>query len=116
MSAWRSSAQRRTIWPPEAGTFALRLVKNGWRVPARIVLDDDDRWYAEIDGAPFAAHPDPVHAPMVDVIWHGGIRIDEQTYQWLLAVKAHAQAHEPDHPALHPRKAIDPRLLKPLHF
>jgi hypothetical protein len=104
------------IWPPEPGPFSLRLVKGGWRVPARIVRDAEDRWHAEVDGEAHAADADPAQAVMVATLWHVGIKIDEQTYDWLLAMKAHALAREPDHPCLHPRKPIDPRLLKPRYF
>lgn len=92
----------------------MRLVKNGWRVPARIHHQDDGRWAAEVDEEMCEPHLDPALAPMVAALWHGGIKIDEQTYRWLLAMKAHAIEHDPSHPALNPRKAIDPRLLKPL--
>jgi hypothetical protein len=106
--------QRRQVWPPEAGFFRLRLVRKGWAVPCQIVCTDDELWQATIDGEALTAHADPAHAPRVADIWHGGHRIDEAEYLWCLAVKEHAAAHDPDHPALNPRQAISPMRLKPL--
>lgn len=108
-----AQAQRRAVWPPQPGFFAFQLVKRGWRVPARILFADG-LWRAELDGKLCDAHPDPIYADYVARIWQAGIKIDEQTYHWLLAMKAHARAHEPDHPAANPREAIDHGLLRPL--
>jgi hypothetical protein len=116
MSNRHATFQRRLIWPPEPGIFALRLVRGAWRAPCRIIYNDDGRWQAEIDGELQEPDADPALAHMVSAIWHGGIKVDAATYQWMLAVKAHAALHDPDHPALHPRKPIDPRRLKPLTF
>lgn len=115
MSAYRhAESQRRLVWPPSPGWFALALVRRGWKVPCRIVRDDDG-WHAEVDGVAHPAHPDPAHAYLVDAVWHGGIRIPESEYLWLEAVRAWALAHEPgSHPAANPRKAIDPRRLAPI--
>lgn len=92
----------------------MRLARGAYRVPARIARDADGFWLAIVDDEMFAAHPDPALAHMVAAIWHSGERIPEETYRWMLAVKAHARLHDPSHPALHPRKAIDHRLLTPI--
>lgn len=110
-----ASEQRRVIWPPEAGYFALALVRGGWRVPARIVRDDNG-WSAEVDSEMQLGHPDPALATMLANVWHGGMKISEADYRWLLAIKDHARQHDPDHPCLSPRKKIDPRRLKPFTF
>lgn len=108
-------AQHRTIWPPEAGTlFAFRLVKDGWRVPGRIICDDEGRWHAEIDGTAYPAHADPALAPMVDALWHGGIKIPQADFDWLIEIREFARKYDPDHPSLHPRDPISPRSLRPM--
>jgi hypothetical protein len=113
MTQHRVRAQRRRVWPPEEGTFAFRLARGGWRVPARIVAEGG-RWHAEIDGESYPAHTDPALASFVADIWHRGIMIPQADYDWLIAVREHARKNEPSHPALHPREQIDPRRLRPL--
>lgn len=109
-----AAAQRRLIWPPEPGFFALRLARGGWRVPARI-HHAGGVWWAEIDGIAGPADPDPAYARGVDRIWHGGIRIQaESEYRYMLALKAWAAANDPRHPCLHPTQPIDRMRLSPL--
>jgi hypothetical protein len=103
-------AQSRLIWPPSPGLFRLRLVKGAWAVPARILFGG--LWQAEIDEALNAPHADAVLARGVDTIWHGGLRIDQDEYDWLIATKRHAEAHDPSHPCLHPTRAIDRSRLR----
>jgi hypothetical protein len=107
------AAQRRAIWPPSPGFFQLRLVRRGWPVPARIVCDVEG-WHAEIDGVASAPHDDPAHAPDVARVWHGGHRIAEADYRYLLDLKDWARDCEPGHPCLHPQRPIDPGLLPPI--
>jgi hypothetical protein len=107
--------QRRQIWPPEPGYFLLRLVKDGWRVPCRIIHDAEG-WHAEVDGTHHPAHADPALAYMTDALWHGGLRISQADYNWAVATREQARATAPDHPSLHPRKPMDPRTLKPIVF
>jgi len=114
MTDRHAPSQRRLIWPPSPGWFKLRLVRGGWQVPAMICHHDQIGWWAVLDGEQFAPHDDPAHAPRVSDIWTGTI-IDEATYDWLLAVKAWARQHEPDHPCLSPTKPISHRRLIP-HF
>lgn len=107
--------QARAIWPPSPGLFSLRLKRHAWAVPACIVHDKpSDQWHAEIDGEAYETHSDPTLAPMIDVVWHGGRKIDQAEYDWLFALKDWARANNPDHPCLWPRRAIDPRVLRPL--
>jgi hypothetical protein len=115
----------RAVWPPEPGAFKLRLVPRGWQVPARIVRESSPGvvtgagepvllWHAVIDG--IARHPniDPANAEDVARIWHGGERIDETEYRWLVATGDWARAHDPRHPAANPLYPIDPSRLRPL--
>lgn len=103
----------RAVWPPEAGYFSVRLVRKGFRVPARII-HDGEKWQAEVDGEMQTPHPDPALAAMVADIWYGGRQIDQQEYDYLVAVKEHARVNNPQHPCLHPRCAIDHRVLTPI--
>jgi hypothetical protein len=114
-------SQAREIWPPRAGFFRLRLVRGGWPVPAEIKLvpiedggTDRMGWQAVIDGEPRDPDPDPAHAAGVSDIWHGGTIVPQSEFEWCIAVRDHAAAHDPDHPSLHPRKPIDRNRLKPL--
>lgn len=110
----RAKEQRRMVWPPEPGLFCLRLVRDGWRVPAKIVHDEEGRWHAEVDEEVHESHPDPAHAYMVSAIWHAGLKLPQADYDWLLAIKRHAQKHDPTHPSLNPRRSITPMWLRPL--
>lgn len=109
--------QARVVWPPEEGWFRLRLVPGAWAVPCAICQTEDGDWLAIVDGAAQPPHPDPAHAAYVADIWHGGIKIDRPTYERLLDDRDHAAAHGPaDHPALHPRRAIDHNRLRPIPY
>jgi hypothetical protein len=106
--------QARAIWPPTTGMFRLRLVRGAWAVPCLIARTDEGDWYAEVDGCTHHPHADPAYAEGVSDIWTYGEIIDQPTYTWLLAMKDHAAAHDPDHPCLHPRRAIDRHRLQPV--
>lgn len=106
-------AQRRNIWPPEPGTFCLRLAKNAWRVPAQIARTDIG-WQAEVDDIKHPAHPDPEHAEQVAMIWHHGSMIPLADFLWLHQVREWAKLNCPDHPALFPYRAIDPHTTPPI--
>jgi hypothetical protein len=112
-SELHAARQRRRIDAPEPGYFSMRLVKGGWRVPCRIVHDAHG-WHAEINGEVQPAFPDPYAAPGVSRVHERGLRIDQPTYDRLIALKAYAEAHEPDHPAANPLRAIDPMQLQPI--
>lgn len=115
MHAFRhAESQRRQVWPPEPGFFGFALVRKAWRVPCRIIRTEAGLWQAEIDDVLNPAHHDPAHAEGVAMLWHGGVKIPESDYRWLCAVREWAKANAPEHPALSPRKAIDPRRLTPL--
>ena len=106
-------SQSRRVWPPVDGLFfRYSLVRGGWKVPATIRFDDRG-WVAVIDGEECIPHPDPALAEGVADVWHHGTLIDQQTYDWLLAVKAWAAANHPGHPCLNPLKPMLPRMLTP---
>jgi hypothetical protein len=108
-----AAAQRRVVWPPEPGLFRLRLVRGGWGVPARIAVTIDG-WRAEIDGIAYPPDPDPARAPGVERIWVSAEIIDQLEYQWLVEMREWALAHDPDHPAANPQRAINPAELRPI--
>lgn len=109
-----STTPARLVWPPTPGTFTLRRVRGGWRVPAMIARDEDGLWYAIIDGTAGDCHADPAHAPGVDRIWTSGERICQSDYDYLVFLKNWAVNNDPDHPCVNPYKPIDPHHLRPL--
>lgn len=109
------ASQVRLVWPPAPGFFAMRLVKGGWAVPARILLTDRDEWQVELDGKMCEAHADPTLAQYVATVWQSGTRVDESDWRWRNAMRAHAEANKlTNHPALNPRRPIDHRTLDPI--
>lgn len=109
-----AEAQRRAVWPPAPGLFAMRLVARGWQVPCRILRHPGGTWQAEINGRAYASNPDPAFAPMVERVWVGGRIIDRLEYDWLIATREWAEVHAPEHPAVRPNMPIDPRTLSPI--
>lgn len=112
-SRLHAASQRRNIWPPQPGTFCVRLGKNTWRVPARIIHGDTG-WQAEVDNLLHPAHPDPTQATQVAMIWHHGTMIPLVDWQWLCDVREWARENSPDHPSLFPYRAIDPNKIAPI--
>jgi hypothetical protein len=96
----------RDVSTPEQGCFALRLVRKGPWVPA-LIMRDERGWWAMIDGQPSPPHPDPAYAPGVFRIWHGGRRIDESEYRYMMLLRGWATLHMPEHPAANPGKPVD---------
>jgi hypothetical protein len=112
MSGRHDPSQARLIWPPEAGFFRLRLVKNAWGVPARIIRVPRG-WQAEIDEVFSDPHADPAMVREIAMIWHGGLRIDQAEFDWLIETKRYAERSHHDHPCLHPTRPIDRSRLRP---
>ena len=104
----------RIVWPPEVGCFRIRLVARGWPAPAEIIFDRG-LWSALIDGTLAGPpHPDATLAIGVARVWHNAVKITRAEYNWRLAIKVWAAEHQPDHPALHAKRPIDPGMLRPL--
>ena len=105
--------ESRPIADPQPGFFRLRLVRKGWAVPCSIAHDEQTgRWTTTIDGTATGAI-DPVDAGVFRV-WLYGKPIEHWQYADLLALKLWATTADPDHPCLHPRRAIDPMRLAPV--
>lgn len=105
----------RRVWPPQPGFFRMRLVPRGWAVPARIFHLPDDTWMAVIDGQECAPDADPALAQDVARIWHSGLHISPQEYEWLNRLREAALERQPDHPAAQPRRPIIVANLRPLY-
>jgi hypothetical protein len=110
-----SPNQRRRVDLPSSGFFTLRLVRGGWAVPAQIARNGRF-WFAVVDGETLAAHADPFQAEKVAAIHEFGTAIEQSHYVWLLALREWAAEHDPDHPCLHPYRAINPMQLRPIHL
>ncbi len=112
-------------WPPTAGYYATRLVKDGPRVAVRIwfgqaIIDGEEQdrspgWFVEIDGRTDRWEKDDdtgyrCRVPIdVDRAWPfcGNEPITEQEYRYLVAHAGWAREHQPNHPKAQPRKAVD---------
>ena len=98
---------------PQPGWFTLRLVRGGPSVTATIACTDG-LWQATVNGKPCQAHTDPAQADQVYRVWHGGVRVPQEEYRYLEAVRAWAMRAMPSHPMLHPFQPVDVNLLAPL--
>lgn len=109
------------IGSPQAGTYQMRLVKNGPWVGVLIEfaqppdpenpaerLDRSLRWMAWVDGRP---------REVMDIWpWCCGRPISLAEYRFLLARADHAEKYEPDSPFADPRRAVDLMTVKPPTF
>lgn len=112
------------IWPPVAGTYAMKMARGGVRVPVRIwfgpaIIDGEEQdrghdWRCEIDGRTDRWEKDDegysCRVPIeVDRAWPYCARepIDDAEYRFLIADAQHAREHRPDHPKAQPREKID---------
>jgi hypothetical protein len=102
--------QARRVDLVEPGYFKLRLVKNGWQVPAQIAREGRD-WFAVLDGTALGMHRDPFQAEQVARIHEYGTRITLCEYVRLLAQKEWSRDHAPDHPCLFPMRPVTPGTL-----
>ncbi|MFT3987223.1 hypothetical protein [Aestuariivirga sp.] len=95
---------------PECGWFKRKLVKGGVFVPARIWIDADidigtgellsqEVMLCEVDGVRRDAQE--------EWQWLCNEPISEDEFLYMTALRAHAQANEPDHPAANPRRPVD---------
>ncbi len=110
----RSHEPSREIAHPRAGFYRLRLVRGGWRVPARIVHGEDGLWMAVIDGVPSLPVLDPAECPAIEKIWTGGSVITETEFRYLEALREACKRWQPSHPAANPTRPINPMSLSPV--
>lgn len=95
---------------PQCGWYKRRLVKAAAFVPARIwivseidigtgELLDDEEFQCEVDGQYAEAYEQWSYL--------AGNPIPEQEFNYMTALRRHAQVNEPDHPMADPRKPVD---------
>ena len=120
-------------WPPIAGFYATRLVKDGPRVAVRIWYgaaviagEEQDRghdWRVEIDGRTDRFERDETTgyrcrvALEVERAWPYCAKepVSEAEYRYLAAHAEWARKNQPDHPKANPRKPVDFHTL-PVRF
>lgn len=113
------------LWPPIAGYYGTKLVKNGPRVAVRIwfgqaIIDGEEQdrtpgWFVEIDAKTDRIEKDEdtgylCRVPLdVERAWPHCAKdpITEAEYRYLVAHAEWAREHAPDHPKANPRKAVD---------
>lgn len=99
--------------PPDPGYYAMRLVPRGPHVPCRIV-HEHGLWFAIIDEAEKPRSADPEANEFVMRVWHHGGRLTASDYSFALSVKRWAREHQPEHPVLHPLRAVSLASLPPV--
>lgn len=117
------------VWPPVAGVYQMRLVKDGPFVPVRIwygaaVIDGEpqDRapgWYVEINGQTDWLERGPdgyVCRVPIDIhrAWPYCARwpISLPDYRFMVDDARYLANAQPNHPKANPRKAVDFATLK----
>lgn len=90
---------------PIAGWFRVRLVRNGWRVPALVEQNAEGAWRAIVDEKPTGWFRDPFQCQDICRVWEFGSQIKEWEYLDLLASKLVAA---PDHPCRNPTRPMNP--------
>lgn len=115
MSRWQADDDRGGV--PVPGYFEMTLVSKGRLagpiVPARIMFEGG-MWQASINGKLGPADPDPSKATGVYRIWHKAQRSTQEACAYLEAVKAWAEKHDANHPALRPYDLVDNTQLAPV--
>ena len=107
-------ATARPIADVRAGYFRVRLARQAFLVPAQICTDGVE-WWAEVNGEPYGPHTaSPDRSEWIERIWAYGREIDAAEHAYLVATFCWAKEHQPDHPILHPQRAVDPRLMPPI--
>lgn len=106
----------RNIEPPRTpgtiapGWYRIRLVRNGWAVPAKIEHGPHG-WRCTLDGFEKPWTTDPFFDSDITKVLDYGLIIEEWEYTDLLNLKAECVIQQPDHPCLTPMRAMDPMTL-----
>lgn len=110
----------RPIADPRPGFFAIRLVKDGPEITARLYipcpLDPEfcgplarsRHLLAEVDGAEVTPER------WINRIWIGGREISAAEFHYLRDDAAWCRDHAPHEPRANPRTAMDPRRIAPV--
>jgi hypothetical protein len=108
----------RRVDQPSCGRFKMKLVRKGrlsgpW-VPAMIDCVDGV-WTTTINGEVIGEPgEDQIRACVFDV-WLFSVQIEQSEYDYMMAMKAWAEANDPTHPAANPRKVIDLLTMSPVY-
>ncbi|MCF8533873.1 MAG: hypothetical protein K9G48_12775 [Reyranella sp.] len=120
------------VWPPIAGYYAIRLVKDGPLVPVRIwhglaeidgeTQDRGEDWRVEIDGRTDRVEKDKETGATCSVpleitrAWPYCLKhpIEEWRYRYRIKHGEWAREHAPAHPHANPREKIDVRQMEPI--
>ena len=113
MHMTRDEKQNRRADIVEPGLYRMSLIRNGWKVPCRIV-QGIDVWWAEVNEMVQGYHIDPFDCPAIIRIHEWGEKVSDRQYDWLIGIKAWARQNDPTHPCLHPWTSMDPNKLRPL--
>lgn len=105
-------ALSRPIWPPTPGFYLVRLVPKGPFVGAQIAHDETG-WWCMLDGTHSGPVADPVSLSDVEKIHTYGRFTTQAEVMFRIGIKRWAEIHKPDHPAAHPRRAINPDAFTP---
>ena len=100
---------------PMTGYFRIRLVRGGPFVAASIDITADGLWRVMVNGEPSAACAEPWDCPGMERVWFYGHRIDHAEHDYLVALSAHARAHDATHPLAQPGRPIDLHAMAPIY-
>ena len=98
---------------PVPGHYLLRLTRGGPWVAAEIMRHEDGTWSVMLDGVVQGPSADPWALSAMEAVHWGGRESYASETAYRLAMKRFAVEHKPDHPAAHPRRAVDPDTLIP---
>ncbi len=100
----------RRIDAPEPGFYRMALVRGAWRVPCRILLDEQTGWWTSEVDTTTKRSIDPTDTDTF-TIWHAAQTIEAWQHDYLIRLREWCAENAPDHPCLHPRRRIDPMRL-----
>lgn len=116
--AWVRGEQRNPA-EPEEGYYAVKLVKKGPEVGAKIIRREDSGlvvWAVVVNYEDACASEDPELNGALQQVWLFGRKIDFPEYNYLLERCRFFRLRYPDHPYANPQKPIDDtarRLMGP---
>jgi len=113
--AWVRGEQRDPD-KPEPGYYAVKLVKNGPEVAAKIWRGHltEGWWATDNDGQSAEIHSDPQLNETLQRIWLFGRKISEEEYSFMIARADHAKRFFPNSPWANPMKPLDLKSIPPI--
>lgn len=98
---------------PTPGFYLVKLRRDGPWVGASI-SHTEDGWCCTINGHVSGPSQDPWSVDGMGKVHWGGRETTEAEVAYRLALKAHAEMHDPEHPAANPHKPISLDDFKPI--